>query len=584
MTNGPDVVLRMAGIEKRFGSVIALGGVALEVRRGETHALVGENGAGKSTLMKVLSGAYRPDAGRMELDGAPYAPRDPLDARSRGVAMIYQELTLAPHLTVEQNVVLGREPRRGPFVDRAAMRARVRDALAWLDQPDLRPDCVVGDLSPGGRQLVEVARALAGDARVVVMDEPTSSLSRHEAERLFSVIGRLRERGVAVVYISHFLEEVHAVASRYTVLRDGRTVETGDVPPEADRVDQFVTHVIEAMAGRSLDAVYPRVPHEAGDVVLELDGLSGVRLPAGASLSLRRGEILGLAGLVGAGRTELLRALFGLDAIRAGRVRVGVVWDDGRTPWQRLAQGVGLLSEDRKTEGLALGLSIADNLTLSRPVARAGIVSRTGQDAAVARIGGMLALRYRDARQPVGELSGGNQQKVAIARLLHHDVDVFLFDEATRGIDVASKAEVYRLMGDARAAWQGHPVREQLPAGTARGLRSARRDESGPARRGTARRGVDGGVAARGRDGRRPWLSGRRLRLGQLVGPFVGLVAVSALFALLEPTSFLSVYNLQTIAAADRDGGTRGHRDDVRHRERRYRPLGGIGRSRSPRS
>ncbi len=436
----------MRAIEKRFGASVALAGVDLDVRPGDVHALIGENGAGKSTLMKILSGAYQPEAGQMELDGRPYAPRNPLDAQRLGIAMIYQELTLAVHLTVEQNIVLGREPRRFGVVDRAAMRARVTRALEWLDQPELHPETVVADLSPGARQLVEVARALATDAKVVVMDEPTSSLSRPESERLFAVIDRLHERGVAVVYISHFLEEVRRVAQRYTVLRDGRTVETADVP-KAEGEARFISHVIEAMAGRPLEAAYPHVPHETGDVVLEVEELAGPRLPRRASLSLRRGEILGIAGLVGAGRTEFLRSLFGLDAVRSGRVRIGTPWDHGRPPWERLDQGVGLLSENRKEEGLALGLSISDNLTLSRPVARFGVISRSAHDRATTEAASQLGLRYRDARQTVSELSGGNQQKIALGRLLHHDIDVFLFDEPTRGIDVSSKAEIYRIMG-----------------------------------------------------------------------------------------------------------------------------------------
>ena len=438
--------LSMRGITKRFGAAAALGGVDFDVRAGEVHALIGENGAGKSTLMKVLSGAHAPDEGSMTLDGRPYAPRHPLDARARGVAMIYQELTLCPHLTVEQNIVLGREPHRRGVIDRAAMRAEVERALAWLGQQDLAPDRRVAVLSPGARQLVEIARALIGDARVVVMDEPTSSLSKPEAERLFAVIDRLRARGVAIVYISHFLEEVRRVAQRYTVLRDGQSVASGDVPVKDD--EAFVPRILEAMAGRRVAETYPSVPHDTGEAVLELDGLCGARLPDRARLTLCRGEILGIAGLVGAGRTELLRAVFGLDPVRSGRVRIVAEWDNGARPWTRLAQGVGLLSEDRKEEGLALGLSIADNVTLSSPPARFGVVSRAAQIAATRALGDRLSLRARDPRQPVSELSGGNQQKVAIARLLHHDVDVLLLDEPTRGVDVASKADLYQLMGE----------------------------------------------------------------------------------------------------------------------------------------
>ncbi len=444
-----DFVLCMRGIEKRFGAVLALAGVSLDVKRAEVHALIGENGAGKSTLMKVLSGAHAADAGTMTLSGKPYAPRTPLHGRKLGVAMIYQELTLAPHLTVAQNVLLGREPARWGVIDKRSMQSQVEEALTWLDQPELAPQRVVATLSPGAKQLVEVARALVGNAQLVVMDEPTSSLSRRDAERLFAIIDRLRARNVSVIYISHFLEEARRVAQRYTVLRDGRSIETADIPRQPEQMASFSAHVIEAMAGRGLGEVYPRVPHAAGEVVLELQALAATPLPHDVSLCLRRGEILGIAGLVGAGRTELLRALFGLAAIRSGRVRVGGNWHtQARQPWHRLQQGVGLLSENRKEEGLALGLSIADNLTLSRPVARWGVIARDAQDALTRKLGQKLALRYDRPAQPVCQLSGGNQQKVAIARLLHHDVDVLLLDEPTRGIDVSSKAQIYRLMGE----------------------------------------------------------------------------------------------------------------------------------------
>ena len=446
MTTPAVTVLSMRGIVKHFGGVAAVAGVDLVVHAGVVHALIGENGAGKSTLMKVLSGAHPPDAGTMTLAGEPYAPRHPLEARARGVAMIYQELTLCPHLTVAENIVLGREPQRRGVVDRAAVRGEAERALAWLDQSELAPDRRVGSLAPGARQLVEIARALAGNARVVVMDEPTSSLSKPEAERLFEVIDRLRARGVAIVYISHFLEEIRRVAGRYTVLRDGRSVATGEVGSGGD--EGFVSRILEAMAGRRVDETYPRVPHEPGEPVLELDEVTGMRLPDRARLVLHRGEILGMAGLVGAGRTELLRAVFGLDPVRSGRIRVAAVWDGGVPPWSRLRQGVGLLSEDRKDEGLALGLSVADNITLSSPPARFGFISGATRDAAAVALGARLSLRTRGSWQKVADLSGGNQQKVAVARLLHHDADVLLLDEPTRGIDVASKADLYRLMGE----------------------------------------------------------------------------------------------------------------------------------------
>jgi ribose transport system ATP-binding protein len=446
VTEAAPIALRMRGIQKRFAGVVALSGVDLEVRRGEVHALIGENGAGKSTLMKVLSGAHAPDGGTMELNAQAYAPRNPLAARAAGVAMIYQELTLAPHLTVEENILLGAEVARFGVVSQARSRERVQEALAWLSQAELVPSRRVLELSPGARQLVEVARALVGAAQVVVMDEPTSSLSRREAERLFTVVDRLRERGISVIYISHFFEEVRRVAQRYTVLRDGATVARGEVPARDVSAPEFTSQVIEAMAGRKLAPESARTEVVTGELALELSNLAGVRLPHDASLRLQRGEILGLAGLVGAGRTELVRALFGLDAIRSGSVRIASNVDHGKTPRERLAQGVGLLSEDRKAEGLALNLSIADNLTLSRPCARAGVISPRARDHATRTLAERLSLRYRAPEQALFELSGGNQQKVALARLLHHDVDVLLLDEPTRGIDVSSKSEIYKLL------------------------------------------------------------------------------------------------------------------------------------------
>jgi ribose transport system ATP-binding protein len=443
---GP-MVLRMRGVAKAFGPTRALRGVDLEVGRGEVHALVGENGAGKSTLMKVLSGALAPDRGEIEFDGAPYRASDPLAARAAGVAMIYQELSVALHLTVEQNVMLGREESRFGIVARAAMRERVARALEFLAHPDLEPRRRLIELSPAARQLVEIARALAFDSKLIVMDEPTSSLGAEDVERLFAIVGRLRDRGVSVIYISHFLEEVRRVASRFTVLRDGETVASGDLDVTSD--SQLIAH----MVGRDVAELFPRTARKVGEVVLELDALSGVVLPRGASLSLRRGEVLGVAGLVGAGRTELLRALYGLDAVASGRVTIGGSVDAGATPDRRLAQGVGLLSENRKEEGLALGLSIATNATLSKlaPFTRGGFVDVAARSRAATALTQRLNVKCASVEQPIGALSGGNQQKVALARLLHHDVDVLLLDEPTRGIDVGSKAEIYRLIGELAA-------------------------------------------------------------------------------------------------------------------------------------
>ena len=441
---GAPLALRMTGISKSFGSTRALVDVDLEVRPGEVHALVGENGAGKSTLMKVLSGALQADAGRMVLGSTDYAPRGPLDARAAGVAMIYQELSLARDLSVEENVLLGVEPTCLGFVRRGEMRRTVEEALALLHHPDIRPAARVGGLSIGAQQLVEVARALAAKARVVVMDEPTSSLTQADTEVLFEVIRRLRASGVSVIYISHFLEEVRAVADRFSVLRDGRSVGSGEVAATP------TTEIIHLMVGRDLSDVYRRTPHEIGQVILDLADLTGRRTPRGATLQLRRGEVLGIAGLIGSGRTELIRAVFGLDAVARGQVRVAGVTTTGWGPPRMLARGVGFLSEDRKTEGLADNLTVADNVTLShlQPYVSFGLLSRArARDAASAWIR-RLGIRTQGPDQPVMGLSGGNQQKVALARLLHQEADVLLLDEPTRGIDVGSKADIYALIGE----------------------------------------------------------------------------------------------------------------------------------------
>jgi len=438
--------LEMRGVRKRFGATVALNGVDLAVAAGEVMALVGENGAGKSTLMKVLSGAHAADAGTMMLDGAEYAPRNPLQARARGVAMIYQELSLAPHLSVMENIVLGVEPTRGPLLDWARMRQAAGRALAEVGLTTVTVDAPVRLLSPAHQQLVEIARAVALESRVLVLDEPTSSLSQEDRNGLFALIARLKARGMAIVYISHFLEELATVADRFTVLRDGETVGSGAMGSTS------IEQVIALMVGRDVRELYPRTPRTAGETLVEVRDLAGMLRPASASLTLRRGEVLGICGLMGAGRTELVRALFGLDSIRRGTIRVGA-HTGWATPDRRWAQRVGMVSEDRKAEGLALGWSIADNVTLARldGMGPAGLVRPSRQRRAARDWIDRLSIKCAASAQAVGALSGGNQQKVALARLLHADVDVLLLDEPTRGIDVGSKAQIYQLIDELAA-------------------------------------------------------------------------------------------------------------------------------------
>jgi ribose transport system ATP-binding protein len=434
--------LSVRNLVKSFGPTRALAGVMLEVHAGEVHALVGENGAGKSTLVKILSGAIRGDGGEIELDGEPYQPTSPVDGVRRGVSMVYQELSLAPHLDVAENMLIGREPTRHGLLARREMRRLAKDALATLGHPGIDVDTAVRDLPIAVQQLIEIGRAITQPgARVLILDEPTSSLAAHDVERLFAAIRRLKAAGMSVIYISHVLEEVARIADRVTVLRDGATVGTGLVS------ELPANSIISLMAGRDITEIFPRSSHTAGDVVLDVRGLQGDGKPVDASFELRAGEVLGIGGLVGAGRTELLRAIFGLDAVRRGQIRVGAVVGPA-SPWQRLRQRVGFVSEDRKGEGLALSMSIADNLTLSRldGLGPLGLILPGRQASAAGRWMSLLKVRAAGPQQTVRHLSGGNQQKVAIARLLYHDVDVLLLDEPTRGIDVGSKAHIYELI------------------------------------------------------------------------------------------------------------------------------------------
>ncbi|MCE9605796.1 MAG: sugar ABC transporter ATP-binding protein [Planctomycetia bacterium] len=443
-------LLRMQGISKRFGATRALSDVSLEVAAGEVMALIGENGAGKSTLMKVLAGAHPPDDGAMSLCGKPFEPATPHAARLAGVAMIYQELTLAPDLSVVENVMLGQERSKLGWIDQGEQRRLVRDALAKLGHADLPLERPVRALSTALRQVVEIARALVQQAKLVVFDEPTSSLTRHDSAQLFRVIKAMKAQGIGVVYISHFLEEIREVADRYTVLRDGRTVGSGSLAGVDERT------IVSLMVGRSVEELFPQVPHSPGEPLLEVRNLSGRRIPQDVSFTLHRGEILGISGLVGAGRTELMRLIAALDPATSGSVRIRQA-PSPANPHARLKAGVGLVAEDRKQEGLSQLQSIEENLTLSRlrSYAKFGWLDLGRKRERSAHWMGRLQVKARDPAQRIGELSGGNQQKVAIARVLHQEADILLLDEPTRGIDVGTKSEIYRLMGEVAAEGKG---------------------------------------------------------------------------------------------------------------------------------
>jgi ribose transport system ATP-binding protein len=442
-------LLRVDGLSKRFGPTVALDGVSFALDASQVHALIGENGAGKSTLMNLLAGALQPDSGRMEIESSPYTPSSPHDASRAGIALIHQELSLCPHLTVAENILLGREPSRWGLFQRTEAENLALDALRSFTHPELRPNRLVGELPLAAQQVVEICRAIASRARILLMDEPTSSLQRDDVQHLFALIRRLKREGLGVIYISHFLEEVREIADVFTVLRDGRSVASGAI------IDVSNAQLVAQMVGRSVDQLFPdRHDTPAGDVVLDVNDLAAPPVVKQASFMLRRGEVLGIAGLMGSGRTELVRALFGLAPVASGAVRIaGAAALLTDRPSHRIAQRVGYLSEDRKGEGLALPMSVADNVTLTRfaSCAPRGWLWTSVQRAQTRRWIGELAIKVHDPDQAVSTLSGGNQQKVALGRLLHQDADVLLLDEPTRGVDIGSKAQIYEIIAASAA-------------------------------------------------------------------------------------------------------------------------------------
>jgi ribose transport system ATP-binding protein len=435
-------LLEMRGITKRFPGVVALDGVDFELEKGEVHVLLGENGAGKSTLIKMLSGAYQPDEGEILLNGEPVSISSATDAQERGISTIYQEFNLVPQLTVAENIFLGRQPRRFGVVDRRKMQEEARKLLERM-KVLVDPSALISNLGVAQRQMVEIAKALSLNARILIMDEPTASLSGQEVERLFEIVRGLKEEEVGVIFISHHLEEVAEIGDRVTVLRDGKMVDR--VPASTDHRE-----FVRMMVGRSIEDQFPRRQSEVGEVLLEVKNLSREGILEDVSFEVRAGEVVGMAGIVGAGRTELARAIFGADPIDSGEV-----WVRGERmrlgePREAKDRSIGFVTEDRQGQGVVPPLSVAENLGLAslEQTVRAGLVDRGEQRKRAGKMVEDLNIRTPGLEQEVRYLSGGNQQKVVIGKWLLAGSQVLIMDEPTRGIDVGAKVEIYELMNE----------------------------------------------------------------------------------------------------------------------------------------
>ncbi|CAN5709504.1 sugar ABC transporter ATP-binding protein [soil metagenome] len=442
-SGGPQPILEMRGISRRFGEIQALDDVSLDLFPGEIHALLGENGAGKSTLIKIMTGVEQPDVGEVRIDGKPVRIGSAFDAQTYAVAAIYQEPMVFPDLTVAENIFIGHRDR-GRVVDRRRMR---REAEAVLGRLDVRLDVMqpARGLTLAQQQTVEIAKALSLNVRVLIMDEPTASLSAHEVAQLFGIVARLRAAGVAILFISHRLEEVFAVADRITVMRDGQRISTNR------RADLNVAEAIRQMVGRSIVEFFSRAPSHPGEVILEVEGLGVDGAFEGVTFDLRAGEVLGFAGLVGARRTDVGLALFGIAPAHRGSIRLDGQEVRIRSPRDAMALGIAYATEDRRGLGLVFPQSIAANITLpslDRFLTRAGIIRRADEHAAAERFRERLSIRAPSVQTPASSLSGGNQQKVVLSKWLETKPRILILDEPTRGIDVGAKVEVHHLVDD----------------------------------------------------------------------------------------------------------------------------------------
>lgn len=441
----PDAktIIQCEGITKYFPGVKALDGVSFDIRQGEVHSLCGENGAGKSTLIKVLTGVHERDGGRYLIDGSEVFFKSPQEGIANGVSCVYQELSIAPQLDIAKNLFIGNLPMKGGLVDHKTLYQQSAEILAELDM-HISPKTIAGDLSVGQQQMIEIGRALTRSARVIIMDEPTSSLSESETETLFGVIKKLTAKQIAVVYISHKLDEVMYLSDRITVIRDGKNI-------VSKNKDEFTQEALIAnMIGRPLQNLYLKEPAEISDVMLDVRNLTRKGVFEDVTFSVRKGEVVGFFGLVGAGRSEIMRAIFGVDKYNAGEVRVDGKKLRGGNPAEAIKAGLGFCTEDRKKEGLALKLQILLNMTLVRLplLSKLGVIQRRMQQSAADRYVKSISIKTPSVRQLVSNLSGGNQQKVVVAKWLMMNPKVLIVDEPTRGIDVGSKSEIYGLLSD----------------------------------------------------------------------------------------------------------------------------------------